>query len=192
MPKSSNSKVIAGLMYPADICNGFKETFKGNFKNSDDCLRLKDQFLQCFDVYMQSEKDQSNDIVFTTEQVERAILRLSGGKAGGQDSLTAEHLQNAGGRLPYLSTVLYNKFLVHGFVPDSFGSLIIVPILKGDVTKCDVFEGYRLVSLISLLSKVFELCLLEYLKQSIISDDLQLGFSSEKESKSAVDAQLCC
>ncbi len=60
-------------------------------------------------------------------------------------------------------------------MPDSFGTSIIVPVPKGDSSKLSVFEGYRLVSLISVFSKVFELCLLNVLSSFIINNDLQFG-----------------
>ena len=129
---------------------------------------------------MHGDDVNTSNIVCTAEEVEQAIKGLHIEKAGGHDCLTAKHLQNGGGRLPYMLAKLYNGCLSHGFVPDGFASLIIVPVPKGDGNKSDVFEGYRPVSLISIICKVFEICLLKYPKQFIIGDNLQFGFSTGK------------
>ena len=179
-PNGGSNEIRSGLEDSVDICNGFEQTFKGNFKNSDDCLHLKDKFIQCYNDYVYGEDVNTSNIVFTAEEVEQAIKGLHIEKAGGHDCLTAKHLQNSGGRLPYMLARLYNGCLSHGFVPDGFASLIIVPVPKGDGNKSDVFKGYRPVSLISIICIVFEICLLKYLKQFIIGDNLQFGFSTGK------------
>ena len=91
---------------------------------------------------MHGDDVNTSNIVFTAEEVEQAIKGLHIEKAGGHDCLTAEHLQNGGGRLPYMLAKLCNGCLSHGFVPDGFASLIIAPVPKGDGNKGDVFEGY--------------------------------------------------
>ena len=45
---------------------------------------------------------------------------------------------------------------MHGYVPDSFGSCVMVPVPNGDGSEGDVIEGYRPVALISVMAKVFE------------------------------------
>ena len=61
---------------------------------------------------------------------------------------------------------------MHGFVPHEFGTSVIVPVSKGDASKLSVFEGYRPVSLISIVFKVFEMSLFERLSRIILNDDL--------------------
>ena len=74
---------------------------------------------------------------------------------------------------------------MHDYVPNSFGTSFIVPVPKGDINKLSVFEGYRPVSLISVISKVFEICLLNVLTRLIVTDDLQFGFTSWKAIRDA-------
>ena len=104
----------------------------------------------------------------------------------GPDNLTVEHLLNAGGGAPFLLSKLFNSCLVHGFVPHKFGTSLIVPVSKEDASKLSVFEGYGPVSLISITSKVFEMCLFERLSCTILNDDLQFGFTPGKRCQKAL------
>ena len=75
---------------------------------------------------------------------------------------------------------------MHGYVRDGFGTSFIVPLLKGDINKLSIFEGYRPVLLISVILKIFEICLLSVLTRLIVTDDLQFGFTSEKRCQKAL------
>ena len=126
------------------------------------------------------------DIVFTVEDVDCAIRSLKNNQAVGPDGLSSEHLLYAGGRLIVLLTTLFNSCLVHGFVPESFATSLIVPVSKGHASKLHVFEGYRPVSLVNVILKVFEMSLLNVLNRFIINDELQFGFSAEKGCQKAL------
>ena len=71
---------------------------------------------------------------------------------------------------------MFNGCLGHGYVPDTFGSSVIVPVPKGDGSKSGVFEGNKPVALISVMAKVFETCLMLYLLYYIIADSLKFGY----------------
>ncbi len=116
--------------------------------------------------------------MFTVEDIDCTIRSLKSNKAAGPDGLSSEHLLYAGGRLPVLLAKLFNSVLIHGFVPENFATSLIVPVPKGDVSKLNVFEGYRPVSLINVVSKVFEMCLLIVLNRFVINDELQFGLTT--------------
>ena len=141
-------------------------------------MHLKSQFIECYEEYLQ--RNHHSHVVFSVEDVECAVHALKCNKAAGPELLGAEHLQCAGRRPPVLLTKLFYSCLVHGYVPDNFGTSFIVPVPKGDINKLSVFEGYRPVSLISVISKVFEICLLNVFTRLIVTEDLQFGFTSGK------------
>jgi len=73
---------------------------------------------------------------------------------------------------------LFNMCLKHSFVPDEFGRSIIIPLVKdkhGDTSSSD---NYRGITISTVISKVFEVCL--YLTNLAVLlkvyNDLQLGF----------------
>ena len=120
------------------------------------------------------------NVVFTVEDVDCTIHSLKNNKTARPDGLISDHLLYAGSRLPVLLAKLFNSFLMQGFVPESFAMSLIVQVPKGDANKLNVFEGYKPVSLINVISKVFEMCLLNVLNRFIINDEEQFGFTAEK------------
>ena len=72
-----------------------------------------------------------DDIYVTEEEVESAIKDLESKKSCGADGIYAEHL------LKLLSCCLTCLF-VHGILPDSMISVILVPVIKaGKITSKD-------------------------------------------------------
>ena len=81
--------------------------------------------------------------------------------------------------------------LVHGYVPDNFAMSIIVPVPKDNGNKCETFDGYRPVSLVTIFSKIFESCLLENLGKFLLFDELQFGFIPNKGCQKALLLMNC-
>ena len=117
--------------------------------------------------------------------VDACIRQLKRGKAAGHDQLTVEHLVHAHPILLIHLSLLFNILKLHGTVPHDFCKGIIIPLIKnsdGDKTSSD---NYRGITLSPVLSKVFELTLVNDVKSYLISDDLQFGF---KRNSSCVHA----
>ena len=88
-----------------------------------------------------------------------SIILLKKGKAAGSDNITAEHVIYADPSLVYHLCNLFNLIIQHGYVPDKFGSGMIIPLIKdslGDATKLD---NYRAITLGCVISKIFECCI---------------------------------
>ena len=81
--------------------------------------------------------------------------------------------------------------LVHGYVPDNFAMSIIVPVPKDNGNKCETFDEYRPVSLVTIFSKIFESCLLENLGKFLLFDELQFGFIPNKGCQKALLLMNC-
>ena len=68
---------------------------------------------------------------------------------------------------------------MHNHLPEGFMSTVIIPILKdtkGDLTSCD---NYRPVALTSVISKIFELLILEKYSSQFITTCNQFGFKAK-------------
>ena len=61
-------------------------------------------------------------------------------------------------------------------MPDAFGFGIIVPKMKDKTGDSNSLNNYRGITLISVISKLFEILLLEYSENVLLTDDLQFGF----------------
>jgi len=95
------------------------------------------------------------------------------GKAAGADNLTAEHILYSHPSIVIHLRRLFNLILKYSYVPAKFGSGIIIPLVKdhnGDV--CNV-DNYRGITLISVISRIFESCLLSKCECYLYSNELQ-------------------
>jgi len=121
--------------------------------------------------------DDVDDWLFTVEDVDRAVFsKLKRGKAPGCDGLSPEHLVYSHTSLIIQLKLLFNTMLKHDYVPDKLGIRIIVPLIKdrhGDVRNS---ENCRVITINSVISKVFEICLHGKMEQFLHTDELQYGF----------------
>jgi len=119
----------------------------------------------------------SKPVWFDVEMIDSIITKLIKGKAAGFDSLPAEHFQFCHPIVVCMLSKLFNLMLKFNYVPNEFGMGLTVPIPKKD-SKCqfDKVEDYRGITISPVVSKIFELCLLNYLKKSLATSDLQFGF----------------
>jgi len=176
--------IIDGCSDDLDIANKFATMFQSACRPNSDSRHddLKREFLSKFNTY----RDHSSIQPCTVELVDSCIRRLKRGKAAGHDELTAEHLVHAHPILVVLLSLLFNMIILHGIVPLDFGKGIIVPLIKnldGDKTSCD---NYRGITLSPVLSKVFELVLMDDLQSYLQSDELQFGFKQNSSCAHAV------
>jgi hypothetical protein len=76
--------------------------------------------------------------LFSVDEVDTAVRNnLKLGKAAGIDKIVAEHIIHAHPYTIYHLTNVFNLVIIHGYVPNKFGHVIIVPLLKdrcGDVS----------------------------------------------------------
>ena len=76
---------------------------------------------------------------------------------------------------------LFTCMLQRGYVPDSFGIGMIIPLLKDKSANMMNSNNYRGITLSSTVSKLFELCLLDLdmFGDYYVSSDLQFGFKKK-------------
>ena len=116
----------------------------------------------------------------------RVCIYLKLGKAPAVDSITAEHIVYAHPAIVMHLTTLFNAMIVHGYVPNKFGTSIIVPLVKdrcGDISK---LANYRAISLSPVFAKLFEACVSNKFDAYLQSHDLQFGFKKHSSCTSAV------
>ncbi len=119
--------------------------------------------------------DSVSPYLLMVEVVDQSIAALSLGKSAGIDGIVTEHLRHAHPVTPLILTKLFNLLILFGYVPDSFGMGIIVPILKPNKAATQV-GSYRGITLTPVFSKVFEQCLLKVLAPFFTTSPMQFGF----------------
>ena len=108
--------------------------------------------------------------------MDKCIQRLHVGKASGSDDLSSEHLKYAHPLVVVQLCSLFRTMVIHGLVPDIVGNGIIIPLLKDKTGDINSLDNYRAITLIPVISKLFELVVLELCSDQFMTDELQYGF----------------
>jgi len=115
----------------------------------------------------------------SVEMIDSCIRGLNHGKACGPDNLlSAEHIQYAHPSVVVHLKLLFHLIISHGYVPDKFGSGLIVPLVKDRAADPNDMDNYHGIPLVPILSKVFESLILSVCRDVLHTDPLQFGFTS--------------
>ena len=87
--------------------------------------------------------------------VKKLIMNLDLSKASGPNCIPVVVLKNCELELFYILAELFNKCLKESCFPDSWKISLVIPIFK-NVGERSTAKNYRPVSLLSVVSKVFE------------------------------------
>ena len=78
------------------------------------------------------------------------------------------------------------SFLVHGFLPESLMSVILVPIIKDKSGKINSKDNYRPIAIASIMSKLLEKLLLERLNNYFVTSSHQFGFKPKHSTDACI------
>ena len=105
-----------------------------------------------------------------------AIKSLKDNKSCGLDGIHAEHLKYASGKLIPLLSMCLSGFFVHGFLPSSIMSVVLIPVIKNKCGSISSKDNYRPIALASIISKLIEIVILNRIEMYLIKTDKQFGF----------------
>lgn len=134
---------------PSEICNMFSNFFRRNFELST--LDLNQWAPPS--TYADSDNVVCN-LSFSEANIHSALLQLDNTKGPGPDGLPAIFLIRTAASITKPLHIIYNKCMCEGTFPSCWKLAHITPIHKGG-SKQNV-EQYRPISMLSILSKVFE------------------------------------
>ena len=75
----------------------------------------------------------------------------------GVDGLAAEHFIYARSISHVFLSLLFNSFIVHGYLPSEFMKTSLVPIIKSKTCDSSDNNNYRPIALVTAASKLFEI-----------------------------------
>ena len=117
----------------------------------------------------------------TPTMVKMVIMNLDLSKASGPDCIPAEALKYCKSELSYILAELFNKCLKESCFPDCWKVSSVVHVFK-NVRERSTAKNYRPVSLLSVVSKVFEKLvnnrIVDHLEKCRPFSDFQYGFRS--------------
>ena len=96
-----------------------------------------------------------HNISVTPKMVKKVIMNLDLSKASGADNILVVVLSNCEPELSYILAELFNKYLKESCFPDCGKVSSVVSVFK-NVGERSTAKNYRPVSLLSVVSKVFE------------------------------------
>lgn len=158
------------------VCNAFPDHFESVYCNSNDNSNAKQEFETLLASIPHTGSSPSTSSLFTVELVDNCICKLKLYQAAGPDELSAEHILNAHPLVIVYLCLLFRDIAMHGYVPDQFSKGVIVPLLKDKLGSLNDTNNYRGITLIPVISKLFEIVLLEICTPYICTDELQFGF----------------
>ena len=115
--------------------------------------------------------------------VKKVITNLDTSKASGPDCIPVVVLKNCEPELSYILAKLFNKCLKESCFPDCWKVSSVVPMFK-NVGEKSTAKNYRSVSLLSVVSKVFEKLvnnrIVDHLEKCGLFSDFHYGFRSSR------------
>ena len=127
------------------------------------------------------DRDMHNEdtIVITAPDVRECLKTIKLGKAAGLDGLAAEHFVFSHSIICVHLSLLFTSILIHGYLPESLMKSAIVPILKNRQGDTSDKNNYRPIAIVTAISKIFELCLMNLIESHLITKDNQFGFKKK-------------
>ena len=117
-----------------------------------------------------------DDMKVTLNEISDAVKKLDRNKSCGADSIYAEHLKYSSDKIYPLLSMCITGFFVHGFLPESLLTVILVPIVKNKAGNINSIDNYRPIALASILSKIIENIILVRIERQLVTNPNQFGF----------------
>ena len=158
-----------------------------NVSGANDILKVwKDHYSNLFNTLRKCTYDSNKyilqssyqDVMVTIDEVKWAISKLELNKACGIDKMYAEHLKYASDRILPLLSICITSMFIHGYLPETLLSVVLVPIVKDKTGKISSKDNYRPIALASVMSKVIERIILERIETCLLTSPNQFGFKS--------------
>ena len=163
------------------MANRLVNEFSKKFIDSRNNKILLDEFLKKYDelAFNFNKENNSKWDEFSVYEIERAVNDLNLKRTGDKNGLEVEHVLNSHPIIYVHLKLLFNLILKHGYVPSDFKEGMIIPVLKDKMKDNKDIENYRPITIISMLSKIFEMCLYKRMCCKLQTDGMQYGYVKE-------------
>ena len=116
---------------------------------------------------------------FSNEEIEKGVNELNLRRAGDRNDFSIEHVIYAHPIIYHHLCALFAIIIKHGHVPDDFKHGVKIPVIKENGKGLGDVDNYRPITIISVFSKLFEICLYNKINGCLNVSGLQLGFVKE-------------
>ena len=156
------------------------ELWKAHFEQLLNCVSGKNVS------ELEYECQMAPNIIISPSETEDAINDLASGKTCGKDGIYAEHLKYSSHYFKTILSKCLTSFLVHGYLPDTLMSVILVPIIKDKTGRINSKDNYRPIAIASTMSKLLEKILLERLNNYLVTSSHQFGFKAKHSTDACI------
>ena len=132
----------------------------------------------CYPIHDDDMNTLSVDVTFSND-IYVTVTDIDKNKSCGLDGIYAEYLKYCSRRILPLLAMCISALFIHGFLPDSMLSVVLVPVIKDKCRKINDSDNYRPIALASVISKVVEKILLTRMSDLLITTCNQFGFKSK-------------
>jgi len=117
--------------------------------------------------------------LLTVDDIVNAINSQKYGKAAGPDGIRTEALIYGCRRLHVYMCILFNLFLMHGYVPDDFCQSTIIPLVKCKSGDLSDVNNYRAIASSNSITKILETLLCDFIETLISLTIISLGLEKK-------------
>ena len=151
---NKGKSVIPPLFHGPEVLSSASDKAKLFAKNFSKNSNLDDSGIS-LPVFPSRTNLKLHNISITSKMVKKVITNLDSSKASGSDCIPVVVLKNCEPELSYILAKLFNNCLKESCFPDCWKVSSVVPVFK-NVGGRSTAKNYRPVSLLSVVSKVFE------------------------------------
>ena len=168
----SRQKTKAIQIFPSrhEIETDIAEMWKNHYDSLLNSSHLKLENIAYDDVNF------SNFVRISVDEIQGAVKQLKLNKSAGSDGIEAEHLKYANSKLYMYISILFNSMISHNFLPSLFMDTFILPIVKDKKESISNSSNYRPIAITSIISKLFEIIVLERYRSILVTSPNQFGF----------------
>ncbi len=127
-----------------ELCYAFKQISQDDDKNNEF------NFEEMVGIHLDTS---ALSCLFTNDDIQKCIGKLTDGKSGGADDIVNEHIKSTIDLMMPVYIKLLNKVLSTAEVPEDWLVGLIVPILKQNENNTDC-NNYRAITLLSCIGKL--------------------------------------
>ena len=181
--------MVNGVTSKTDIVDSFKSHFVkvSQPNNSQQVDVLQRTFQKQYEETVAAHENCScSSHQFNVENLIDAVFSMKKGKCCDDSHISAEHFFNAPLSLFDRLQGLFNKMLMHGFVPYQFQNGTIVPIVKDNHADKGDLNNYRGITIAPIVSKIFEHAMRIVFKPFLSTSSYQFGFKKKASTSLAI------
>jgi hypothetical protein len=120
--------------------------------------------------------DNPANCYFTMLDIFSSLNKQKRGKSPGPDGINMEAFIFSGHKLKVYLSILFNLFLLHGYVPNAFHQATIIPLVKSKSGDLADVSNYRAIALSNSITKILESLLYAFIESHDSADEYQFGF----------------